>query len=88
MQKSLVFGTWNLCLGLANKKDMVIDILKIKNVNVCCLQQTEIPKDFPENFLYCGGYNLELEINDTKKMSGIYIKRDITYKRRKITILL
>ena len=56
--------TWNLCLGLSNKKDIVTSYLKLNNVDVCCLQETEIPDNFPENVLNTGGYNLELELND------------------------
>ena len=82
MQTILKFCTWNLCLGLANKKDMVTETLNRKNVSVCCLQETEITTGFPENVLNCGGYNIELESNDSKKRAGIYIRRDVRYKRR------
>ena len=43
-------------------------------MDVCCLQETEIPLNFPENILSTGGYNLELELNDNKKRTEIYIK--------------
>ena len=82
MLNSIKFGTWNLCLGLANKKDIVTETLTRKNVSICCLQETEIPTGFPENVLNCGGYNIELESNDSKKRAGIYIRRDVRYKRR------
>ena len=32
----------------------------------CCLQETEIPCDYPENVLNCKGYNVELELNSVK----------------------
>ena len=76
---SLKIGTWNLCLGLANKKDMITEILKSKDIMICGLQETEILPDFPENILNCGGYSLELESNDTKKRAGIYIGKYIKY---------
>ena len=49
--KNIKIGTLNLCLGLPNKKDVVTDYLKANNVSACCLQETEIPVNFPENFL-------------------------------------
>ena len=78
----LRIGTWNLCLGLPNKKDIVMDYLKLNKVNICCLQETEVPLNFPEHVLNTGDYNLELELNDVKKRVGIYILKDIKYKRR------
>ena len=77
MDSSLKIGTWNLCLGLPNKKDIVTDYLKMNKVNVCCLQETEGQANFPENVLNTGGFNLELELNDVKKRVGIYIHKDI-----------
>ena len=67
MTSQLKLATWNLCLGLSNKKDIVTSYLKLHSVDVCCLQETEIPLNFPENILSTGGYNLELELNDNKK---------------------
>ena len=64
MTSNLKIGTWNLCLGLPNKKDIVADYLKMSNVNVCCLQETEVQTDFPESLLNTGGFNLELEQNE------------------------
>ena len=75
-------NTWNLSLGLSNKKDIVTDYLDAYNIKVCCLQETEIPVGYPENILNCGGYNLELEQNTVKNRVGIYLHRDINYVRR------
>ena len=44
-------ATWNLCLGLSNKKDTVCDYLAVNNITACCLQETEIPMNFPEDIL-------------------------------------
>ena len=49
MAKQVQTGTLNLCLGLQNKKDSVIDLLDANSVDVCGLQETEIPMNFPEN---------------------------------------
>ena len=82
VESVLKIGTWNLCLGLPNKKDIVTDYLKLNNVNVCCLQETEVQADFPESLLSTGGFSLELELNDNKKRAGIYIRNDVKYVRR------
>ena len=78
-----------LCLGLLSKKDTVTDLLRRNDVKICCLQETEIPRNFPEKLLNCGGYGgytlepaLELELNLDKKSAGIYLKNDIKYIRR------
>ena len=44
-------------LGLPNKKDNVTEMLYKNNVKICCLQETELPKNFPVKMLNCGGYN-------------------------------
>ena len=56
----------------SNKKDLVTNYLKLNNVDLCCLQETEVPSNFPEDVHNTGGYNLELELNDSKKRAGIY----------------
>ena len=81
-QQEIKLGSLNLCLGLPNKKDSVIDLLKNNSISVCCLQETEIPKNFPEKVLSSGGYNLELESNEEKKRVGVYLRNDIEYERK------
>ena len=82
LQNKLKISTWNVCLGIANKKDIVTETLSREKVDVCCLQETEIPINFPKRILNCNGYNLKLEMNSTKKRVGIYIKNGVNYTRR------
>ena len=82
ISKRVKIGTWNVCLGFANKKDHVAGILQKNNVDICCLQETEIPQGFPENLLSCNLYDLELEQNESKKRVGILIKRGTKYTRK------
>ena len=82
MPNQLTIGTWNLCLGLPNKKDIVVDILSTNNISICCLQETEIPTGFPENILNVGGFKIELEMNNEKRRAGIYINTEVNYVRR------
>ena len=39
--------------------------------------------NFPEEILNCNNYNLELEMNNTKKRVGIYVAKSVNYIRRK-----
>ena len=80
--KNWNIATWNLCLGIANKKDTVTAYINANEIQICCLQETEIPMGFPENLLNCGGYNIELEMNSLKKRVGIYNQRNVNYIRR------
>ncbi len=61
MSDQITIGTWNLCFGLPNKKDIVVDILASNEVNICCLQETKVPSGFLENVLKCGGFTIEME---------------------------
>ena len=79
----LKIATWNLCLGLSNKRDIVTQILSNSNISACCVQETEIPMNYPEDILNCNDYNLELEINNLKKRTGIYLRKNVKYLRRK-----
>ena len=51
-------------------------------MKICCLQKTKIPFGFPEEMLSCGGYNLELEISNSKKRVGTYPRSEVNYIRR------
>ena len=57
-------------------------MLKNNDISICCLQETEVQMNFPEKVLNCGGFNLELEQNTSKKRAGIYVKQDLNYTRR------
>ena len=82
-RKPLKISTWNVCLGLINKKDTVTETLNREGISICCLQETEIPMNFSEEILYCNNYNLELEMNNTKKRVGIYVAKSVNYIKRK-----
>ena len=76
-------ATWNLCLGLANKKDYVINTIRNERIDICGLQEIEINKDFPKQNLSAKGYKFESESNDIKARVGLYINTNIVYDRRK-----
>ena len=60
-------ATWNVCLGIANKKDSVTETLNREGISVCCIQETEIDQGFAVGVLNCNNYILELEMNDNKR---------------------
>ena len=46
MNSKLKLASWNLCLGLTNKKDYVTEIIKRNEIEVCCMQETEVKVDY------------------------------------------
>ena len=58
---NLKIGTLNLCLGLKNKKDLVKAILIENNIDILCMQETEVEHDFNCNLLSIPGFVLEME---------------------------
>ena len=79
---SLKIATWNLCLGLLNKKDIVLDELVKNDIDVCCLQETELGKNCDLKILNSKDFELETETSNDKIRVGIYVKNTSTYKRR------
>ena len=79
---ALRIATLNLCLGLQRKKDIVLDDLLKNKIDICCLQETELEKDFPMEALNSKSYYYEAEKSEIKSRVGIYIKTNIEYLRR------
>jgi exonuclease III len=40
-------ATWNLCLGLTTKKESFSKTIVEEDIDICCIQETEIPVGFP-----------------------------------------
>ena len=51
------------------------------DIDILCLQETDIPVDFPVEMLTFKGYNYENENNIVKSRCGIYILNKISYVR-------
>ena len=75
-------ATWNICLGLKNKKDYVYQVIKENNIDICLLQEVEIDKSYDENILSDKEYKLEVETNSIKSRTAIAIQERIQYKRQ------
>ena len=83
MEKNYMkISSWNLCLGIANKKDIVTDYLTRNDISICCMQETEVPSNYSLSVLNCNGYCLELEKSSDKMRVGVYLHKDMIYKRR------
>ena len=74
-------ASWNLCLGLRNKKEYVSNVINENKIDVCCLQEVDIEPNYPTNLLSFKGYSIEIENNTKKARSGIYINNKIPYTR-------
>ena len=75
-------STLNLCLGLKNKKLLVKKLLEENEIDILCMQETEVMKDIDHNELKISGYSMELEQNSTKSRVGFYISKSVSYVRR------
>ena len=74
MEGKINIASWNLCLGLLNKKDYVSQMIISNKIDICCLQEIELKQDI--------GYSLLAESNYLKSRVGIYVKYGINYVRR------
>ena len=81
MTDAVKIATLNLCLGLKNKKEEVKRLILNNDIDILCMQETEIPADFPVELLTFKGYNYENENNIVKSQCGIYISNKISYVR-------
>ena len=83
MEINLKIGTLNLCLGLKGKKDLVKKILNENDIDILCMQELEITRDYDCNLLSIPGYILEIEENLNNRRVGYYIRDNVKYNRRK-----
>jgi exonuclease III len=66
-------GSLNLYLGLKNKKDLVKHIIIENNIDILCMQETEIEINLDHNLMGFPGHNYESEINKTNPRVGFLI---------------
>ena len=78
----LKIATWNICLGLKNKKEYVKQMIKDHNIDICCIQECEIRKDYPKDLLSFKNFNIEVEQNSVKARCCIYVKDNVVYTRK------
>ena len=76
-------GTLNLCLGIQHKKNIVKQIIIDSELDILCLQETELDVNIDHELLSFQSYNYESEINSIKSRVGVYIKQKMNYVRRR-----
>ena len=43
MENEIKLATWNMCIGLCNKKEYLTEMIKMSNIYICCMQKIDIP---------------------------------------------
>ena len=76
-------ATWNICLGLKNKKETIYEYLKEKNIKICALQEVEIAKDYNHQLLSSKEYKIEIESTKHKARNATLIHNTVNYERKK-----
>ena len=69
-------------MGLKNKKDYVYKTLKENDIDICLLQEVEVPHEHNHTLLSDVSYKIEIEKNSIKSRCAIAIKNTICYERR------
>ena len=64
------------------KKDYVYQVLNEENIDICLMQEAEIPIDYPNQLLSSTNYRIEIEKTSYKARCAIAIKNNIQYNRR------
>ena len=82
MTSNLKLATWNLCLGIINKKDIVKKTILENKIDVCCMQEVEMPCGYPSDLMSFPGYVIEVENNDTKSRVAMLIKSNLKFTRK------
>jgi endonuclease/exonuclease/phosphatase family metal-dependent hydrolase len=80
-KKNLSICTWNLCLGLQYKLNYVKEILFKENIDILCLQETELEVGFDMNNLHINGYEIETDLANNTIRTVIYIKTTMSYEK-------
>ena len=75
-------ATLNLCLGLLNKKEEVKRLITEQKLDVLCMQETELPSDYPARLLSFRDYQIEVEVNSQKSRVAVYIKNCVKFTRQ------
>ena len=79
MTDSINIGTWNLCLGLTNKKDYIKRKLIEEHLDILCVQECQVDPNMDENILTIRNHKIELENSVYKKRTAIYVHNRVNY---------
>ena len=70
-------ASWNVCLGLTHKKEIVEKLLKENLIDICCIQEADISPFCNPTTLSFNSYDIEVEQNDLKRRVCIYVKNGV-----------
>ena len=75
-------ATLNLCNGLQQKKNLVKELITHEQIDILCMQETQINYNIDHSLLSFPGYIIETEKNSLTSRSGMYINNRVMYTRR------
>ena len=77
--QNIKIGTWNACLGISNKKDLISKMINDNKIDILCLQEVELDQNTPVNLMTIKNLNIEIKSNTVKSRTATYIKSTINY---------
>ncbi len=83
MNMPIKIGSLNLCLGLQNKKELVKQLIVENEIDVLCVQETELIANLDHDLMSFKNFNYESEINDVISRVGLLINSGLDYTRRR-----
>ena len=67
---------------MMNKKDIIKRTVQEMDIDICCMQEVDIPNDFPNELMSFQNYQIEVENNNRKARVAILLKSTVKYVRR------
>ena len=67
---------------MRNKKDIIYETLEKEQIDICALQEVEIPITYQQNLLSSKNYKIEIEQSNSKARNATVVKNNIDYIRR------
>ena len=46
--QNVKIGTWNACIGISNKKDLIAQMINDNKIDILCLQKVELDQNVPK----------------------------------------
>jgi len=77
---NLKIATWNICLGMFHKIQIIKNIIYSENLDLLLLNETELTENHDQQFLKITGYDLITPMNRTTTRIAGYIKSNLDYE--------
>ena len=82
LKMKIKIATLNLCNGLQQKKNLVKELITHEQIDILCMQETQINFNIDHSLLSFPGYIIETEKNSLTSRTGMYINNKVMYTRR------